>query len=64
MQYFKEYVSVVHQLLSVWRIIFENYNPNLTHNSRDIYERINDENKKTYGFGEAFTVALSHHYYI
>ena len=40
-------------LVSVWRIICENFNPNGLIISWDINENINKENKKNSGFGEA-----------
>ena len=44
------YISL---LVSVWRIICENFNPNRLIISWDMNENINKENKKNSGFGEA-----------
>ena len=44
------YISL---LVSVWRIIRENFNPDGLIISWDMNENINKENKKNSGFGEA-----------
>ena len=56
--------SYISLLVSVWRIICENFNPNgliLAEIWMKIF--INKENKKNSGFWRSVTVTLSHHYH-
>ena len=54
------YISL---LVSVWRIICENFQPKRTRISWDMNENINKENKKEFWFWRSVTVTLSHHYH-